>query len=49
MSDELCLNAVGPVWKLDGETWICERPHGHEGDHAAGDTWWTDAPEEARE
>jgi hypothetical protein len=43
--EDRCRDVVGPVWKLDGESWICELPLGHDGDHAVGDTWWTDPPE----
>ena len=36
-----CGHVVGPVWKLDGESWACERLPDHDGDHATADgTWW---------
>jgi len=38
--NERCQNVVGPVWKLDGESWACELPAGHDAEHEAGDTWW---------
>lgn len=34
---EQCRNVVGPIWKLDGESWACVLPAGHEGDHDSGD------------
>jgi hypothetical protein len=37
-----CGNVIGPVWKLDGESWACELPEGHDGDHEADGTWWAD-------
>jgi hypothetical protein len=31
----------GPMWKLDGDSWACKLPQGHDGDHSAEDgTWW---------
>ncbi|MFJ9387745.1 hypothetical protein ACIRON_02925 [Nocardioides sp. NPDC101246] len=39
-----CGATVGPVPKLDGETFACARPKGHEGDHEAKDgTWFVDS------
>lgn len=39
--EPLCGHVVGPVWKLDGESWACQRREGHDGDHAAdGGIWW---------
>lgn len=36
-----CTAIVGPVWKLGGESWICQRAEGHDGDHATSDgCWW---------
>lgn len=37
----VCGAVVGPVWKLDGESWICELPadQPHEW-HEAGDAQW---------
>lgn len=28
-----CTNISGPVWKLDGESWACALPKGHDGWH----------------
>ena len=36
-----CLDSVGPVPKLDGATFVCTRPKGHDMPHEAPDgTWW---------
>jgi hypothetical protein len=40
---ELCGKVVGPVWKCGGESWACELPVGHDGDHEADGTWWVDS------
>ncbi len=46
-ADSVCTNVVGPVWKLDGESWACALPAGHDGWHDALDgTQW--APDVGR-
>lgn len=40
-----CGAVVGPVWKLDGESWACQRPTSHADWHATADgTWWAPNP-----
>jgi hypothetical protein len=31
---------VGPVWKLDGETYVCVEPAGHAMPHRSSDGTW---------
>ena len=36
-----CLDSIGPIPKLDGETFVCTKPKGHDMPHEAPDgTWW---------
>ncbi len=50
MTGEQCPNVVGPVWKLDGESWACALPAGHDGEHDAldGTTWARDVGHEGK-